>query len=251
MADLIVSDVDGCITPEESAPFTIEHLMPVLSLIRDSASRKNALPPITLCTGRPQPYVEVLAKLFDIRLPIICENGAVLYTLHGNWSRYAAGVTEEKINGLRTIRTHLEREFLPKHPAARYQFGKEAMLSIYSEEHDALVRAQEAIEAFVTKEGVPPVIVNLSHYYLNISMDDVDKGTALHGLMQELGVPRDKVVAIGDTIGDMPLREMADYFACPSNSHEPIRNVANYVSPYPDARGMADILRLPQCQQVF
>jgi hydroxymethylpyrimidine pyrophosphatase-like HAD family hydrolase len=81
-------------------------------------------------------------------------------------------------------------------------------------------------------------------------MAGVDKGTALLGLMQELGVPREEVVAIGDTVGDMPLRETADFFACPANAQDEIRAVADYVSPYPDARGLVDILRLPECQQL-
>jgi HAD superfamily hydrolase (TIGR01484 family) len=250
MASLIVTDVDGCVTPEDSAPFDLTHLTPLIELIRGSAGKTHSLPPVTLCTGRPQPYVEVLAKLLDIRLPIICENGAVLYTLDGNWSRYAAGVTEEKVAGLRAIRAFIERDLLPNHPKARYQFGKEAMLSVYSEAHAELSRMQEAVETFAAREALPPAVINLTHFYLNISMAGVDKGTALLGLMQELGVPREEVVAIGDTVGDMPLRETADFFACPANAQDEIRAVADYVSPYPDARGLVDILRLPECQQL-
>lgn len=251
MADLIVTDVDGCVTPEESVAWDMTHLTTLINLTRGSAANKNSLPPITLCTGRPQPYIEVLAKLLDIRLPIICENGAVLYTLHDNWSRYAEGVTQDKIDGLRAIRAYLDNDVLPNHPAARYQFGKEAMLSVYSEEHDALVNVQRAVEAFIARGEAPPAVINLSHYYLNISMEGVNKGTALYGLMQEQGVSRENTVAIGDTVGDMPLRETVEYFACPANAHQAIKDVANYVSPESDIRGLVDILRLPECQQLF
>lgn len=248
MAALIVTDVDGCVTPEDSAPFDLAHLTPLIALLRGSACKTNTLPPVTLCTGRPQPYVEVLAKLLDIRLPIICENGAVLYTLDGNWSRYTAGVTEAKIAGLRAIRAFLERDLLPKHPNARYQFGKEAMLSVYSDAHAELARIHEAVEAFATREALPAAVINLTHFYLNISMAEVDKGTALLGLINDLGVARDQVVAIGDTVGDMPLRDTAGFFACPANAQDEIRAVADYVSPYPDARGLVDILGLEVCQ---
>jgi hypothetical protein len=39
------------------------------------------------------------------------------------------------------------------------------------------------------------------------------------------------------------LRDAVGFFACPANSHQIIKAVADYVSPYPDIEGMLDILR--------
>jgi hydroxymethylpyrimidine pyrophosphatase-like HAD family hydrolase len=47
-------------------------------------------------------------------------------------------------------------------------------------------------------------------------------------------------------MSDRPIAERVSYFACPSNAVEEIRAMAAYTSPYPEARGVADILaRLP------
>ena len=101
-------------------------------MVHPAAMGEGELPPMTLCTGRPQPYVEALAKILDIRLPLICESGAVIYTLADNHARYAKGVTAEKVAGLRAVRCFVEDEILPKYPGTLLQFGKEVQISVYS-----------------------------------------------------------------------------------------------------------------------
>lgn len=113
----IITDIDGCLSPEESEPWDLDLFWELARLCRAAADGKGPIPPMTLCTGRPQPYVEVLAKILDVRLPIIAENGAVLYSLHDNWSRFGPGVTAEKVHGLRVIREYLDDVLLPRFPA--------------------------------------------------------------------------------------------------------------------------------------
>ncbi|MFW5870063.1 MAG: HAD-IIB family hydrolase [Candidatus Sumerlaeota bacterium] len=243
---LIIADVDGCLSPEESVAWNLEAFADVARELR------NAAPPrrLTLCTGRPQPYVEVLMKLLDIRDPAICENGAVYYTLHDNYARFCPGVTEEKILGLRALRAFIETDILPKHPEAVMQFGKEAQMSIFSRQPDVFAGILEKIEAFLERNGGPDLLINTSHFYLNISLTGVDKGNALKHLLEMLGLEKSQVAGIGDTEGDLPLREQVGFFACPANSREPIKKIADYVSPYPDIRGMVDILQRPEMQPV-
>lgn len=248
-AKIIITDLDGCVSPEESIPWDMASFARFAKLAREAADGAGALPPITLCTGRPQPYCEVLMKQLDIRLPVICENGAVLYTLHDNYARYAPGVTEEKVEGLRDITSFLEREVLPHEPEAVLQFGKMAQLSVFSKRPELLPPIQERIDAFVARRGGPELLINASHYYLNISLTGVDKGSTLRHLLGELGIARDEAVGIGDTEGDMPLRESVAFFACPSNAHGIIREAADYVSPYPTIEGVLDILDRPAFQR--
>ena len=242
---LIVADIDGCISPEASVAWDLEKFARFAAFARDAAARRDGLPPLTLCTGRPQPYAEVLAKIFDIRLPIVCENGAVLYTLTDNRSRFGPGVTDAKIASLRAVRGFIETELFPKFPEAVYQFGKEAQLSVFSARPEIFVAMQEAIEAFVAREKHEPLIISPSHFYLNISMEGVNKGTTLRALFEELGVSGAEAAGIGDTVGDLPLREAVGFFACPANAQPEIKAVADYVSPFEDIAGMLDILEGP------
>lgn len=243
--ELIILDIDGCISPEESVPWDLDCFAELARLSRAASAGHGSLPPFTLCTGRPQPYVEVLMKMLDIRMPAICENGAVIYTLHDNCSRYGPGVTQEKIEGLRAVRSFVEHEILTGHPELVYQFGKEAQLSVFSNQPEVFPAVRDKIEAFVAERGGPDMSITLSHYYLNISLTGVDKGSSLEALLDELGVDKAHTAGVGDTEGDLPLRDAVGFFACPANATPAIRAVADYVSPFPNIRGVLDILARP------
>lgn len=251
MVKLIITDIDGCLSPEDSSAWDAELFASLMNLARKAAARRTTLAPITLCTGRPQPYVEPLAKLLDIRMPIICENGAVVYSLDDNWSRFGPGVTNKKLEGLRAVRRFIEREILPAHPEALYQFGKEAMLSVYSAEPRILPHIQQAIADHIHDRELPPVVMGLTEFYLNISMTGVDKGTTLAWLLDDLGIAKEEAVGIGDTMGDLPIHDEVGWFACPGNAAAALQAEADYVSPYLDLRGLIDILYQPACQQSF
>jgi len=244
----IITDLDGCVSPEESVPWDLGLFFEFARLSRAASAGETSLAPLTLCTGRPQPYAEVLMKILDIRAPVICENGAVLYSLHDNWARVGPGVTAEKIQALRAVRTFIETELLPDHPEAVIQFGKEAQVSVFSKQPDILREMQPRVERFVREHG-PELIINCSHYYLNLSLAGVDKGSMLRVLLEELGVERNRVAGIGDTVGDLPLREAVGFFACPANAQAEIKAAADYVSPEPTIAGLLDILALPPMQR--
>jgi len=245
----IITDVDGCLSPEESVAWDPDQFMRLVRISQQASAGLGRVAPLTLCTGRPQPYAEALMKLLDVRAPAICENGAVLYSLHNNTARYGPGVTPEKIRGLRQVRAFIEAEILPAYPEAVMQFGKEAQLSVFSQKPALFAAIRPAIERFARDNGGPQLDINTSHFYLNISLAGVDKGESLRALLAELGVTRDEVAGIGDTEGDLPLRQAVGYFACPANAKEPIRRVADYVSPYPLLEGVLDILGRPEFQR--
>lgn len=237
---LIVSDVDGCLAPEESAAWNLERFAALAARVRGAGSGEGL--PFTLCTGRPQPYVEVLMKLLDVRVPAICENGAVIYSLHDNRSVYGPGVTELKLEELREIRRFITSDLLRRHPQAVHQFGKEAQISVFCGDPSRIPLLADEVRAFAERFSDDPVDIGASHYYLNISLRGVTKGSAMQALMAQLGVVREQVAAVGDTAGDLPLREQAGFFGCPSNATPETAARADYVSPYPDAAGLMDIL---------
>ena len=242
----IICDIDGCISPEESIPWDLEPFWQFARISQEASAGRNTLAPLALCSGRPQPYVEVLMKILDIRAPAICENGAVLYSLSNNWARYGPGVTEQKIQGLRAVRTFIETKILPSEPGVLMQFGKEAQLSLFSEHPEVFEPIKRQVEEFTKKTGGPTLLITDSHYYLNISLAGVDKGTTLEKLLGELGVNKEELAGIGDTEGDLPIRDKVGFFSCPANAREGIKAVADYVSPYPLLRGTLDILQRPE-----
>lgn len=246
---LIITDVDGCVSSEASVPFEIESFATLCRISREASAGRGSIAPMTLCTGRPQPYVELLTKLMDIRFPAICESGAVLYDLAGNHARYAPGISHERLAGLRRVRSFIETEVLTKYKTLM-QFGKESQLSVFSETPEIFGEIKPMIEQFDREQNGPGLLVNASHCYLNVSLAGADKGSAIRHLLQELGLKREEVAGIGDTEGDLPLEREVGFFACPSNSTAEVKEVADYVSPHATIEGLLDILKRPEMKRV-
>ncbi|OQC06144.1 MAG: Stress response protein YhaX [Candidatus Hydrogenedentes bacterium ADurb.Bin101] len=84
---------------------------------------------------------------------------------------------------------------------------------------------------------------------MNIDLKGVTKGAAVDSLIEQLGLNRESVAGIGDTLGDMSIREAVGFFACPANAVPGLKAVADYVSPFPDVQGMLDIFERPELQR--
>ena len=157
---LIISDIDGCISPEESRAWDWPAFSRFAALSHAASEGRGDLAPMTLCTGRPQPYVEALMKVLDIRFPAICESGAVLYSLSDNRSRFTPAITPEKIRGLHALRDHITTEIMPAFPGLVYQFGKEAQMSLYCEQPACFTEVAELVRAHAaTLPGLEVIII--------------------------------------------------------------------------------------------
>ncbi|MEA3324259.1 MAG: HAD hydrolase family protein [Euryarchaeota archaeon] len=82
----IVVDIEGCITPPDRTEIDLQkfqRLRCYCEYVRKSNERK--FPPLVICTGRSQGYVELLAQSLgmvdggNMDLPFVIENGSALY----------------------------------------------------------------------------------------------------------------------------------------------------------------------------
>lgn len=237
---IVFCDIDGCLTSEASVSIDLTAIDQLVTLFR--GPRRRHLPPVVLCTGRPQPYVELLLKILDLQTTAICENGAVYYNLVGNHARLAPCLDRGQVALLRKLREHIEVELLGDRGAAWLQYGKEAQVSVFSEDHGLLLEMEKKINEYVDRNGGPALDINTSHYYLNISLAGIDKGRAIRDILGEHGMTREDALGIGDTDGDMGIRRETGLFACPANARPSIMEVADYISPHPETAGVVDIL---------
>jgi hypothetical protein len=68
LVQLAVVDVDGCLTPGEAGDWNWQALQAIQEL-NLRARRGESLPAVTLCTGRQEPYVEVLMQAIGAYVP--------------------------------------------------------------------------------------------------------------------------------------------------------------------------------------
>lgn len=237
--DAVISDNDGCLVSESSAPMDAPRLARLAEHNRLAQERADR-PVLTICSGRPQPFAECMCRLLgNTTLPVIAENGVWLYHPDGNRYERDPRIAAAHLAAIHEARLWVERDLGPR--GVVMQPGKEASISLYHPDTDFLRSLEEPVrEAFAAHEW--PLRVSMTWLYINCDLSHVSKGTGLDRFTAQTGLRRERLAGIGDTMGDMPIRERVAWFACPANADERLKAVADYTSPYPEAEGVLDIV---------
>lgn len=237
--DLIISDNDGCLVAEDTSPLDLESLGKLAAHNR-LAQTQHDRPLLTICSGRPQPFAEAMCRLLANRTaPCIAENGVWMYNPADNTYEMDPSITAEHRAAVREAGAWLEAEYGPN--GVSQQPGKAASISLYHADTEYLKSIGPRIRDEFARRGWP-LRVSMTWFYINCDLAHVSKGTGMDRLIARTGIARDRLMGIGDTTGDMPIRERVAFFACPANAHDDIKKVADYVSPFPEARGVVDIV---------
>ena len=69
-----------------------------------------------------------------------------------------------------------------------------------------------------------------SENFIEVVPDGVDKGAALEFLLQDIGIKREKAIAVGDNVNDLRMIQIAGLGVAMANSTEAVKRVADYVT---------------------
>lgn len=237
--DLVICDIDGCLTPEKPGPFDIDALSRIAEY-NHLAHKLGDRPCITVCTGRPQPYAEAMCRLLgNASVHCVAENGVWLYHPGTNEYRMEPSITEAHLAIVHEAERWMRQEYALE--GFTIQPGKAASVSLYHPNRDRLMAKVPEVRETVEQRGWP-FRVSTTWYYINIDLTHVSKGTGIERLLAETGLSPDRVAGIGDTLGDHFIADRVAFFACPANADDEIKKRAHYISPHEEAEGVLDIL---------
>jgi len=237
---LVVVDVDGCLTPGEAQPWNFEALSYVAQLNRE-ARHNLQMPAITLCTGRQEPYVEVLMQAIDAHLPAIYENGGGLYFPQEYRFAESPLITPEMREVLSEVKAALRREVVET-GRGYFQPGKEVSLTLYPTNRTTVHELYRiAIEVLTAHQAHYTAQASVS--CVDILPQGVDKGSGVKWLSDETGTPLAQIGGIGDSTSDLKFLRLVGHSAAPANATDEVKAAVDYVSPYEDGDGVVDILR--------
>jgi len=236
----VVIDVDGCLTPGEGRPWNFEALKYIARLNRRAQKDATQLA-VTLCTGRQEPYVEVLMQAIDAHLPGIYENGGGLYFPREYRFVENPLITPAVRGAWAGIKAALQREVVEA-GLGYFQPGKEVSLTLYPLDqvgvHQLYLATAKVLETcnagYVAQESVSCV---------DVIPKGIDKGAGVRWLSQETGIPLDQIGGIGDSASDLRFLSIVGSSAAPANATAEVRARVDYVSPHEDGNGVVDILR--------
>lgn len=238
---IAVVDVDGCLTPGEAGEWNWEALRAICDFNR-RARQGQPVPGVTLCTGRQEPYVEVLMQAIGAYLPGIYENGCGLYFPDGYRFVEHPSITPSQRDAVATARATLYRQVVT--PGLGYfQPGKEASLTLYPCPGTGVGRLHEAVSrALSGHDAVEQLTVQASVTCVDVIPAGIDKGAGVRWLSKEVGCPLAHLGGIGDSTSDLKFLRLVGWPAAPANATAEVKANVAYVSPYDDGDGVVDIL---------
>lgn len=239
--DLVICDIDGCLSSESHAPINGPALSAIAEHNRQAITDRDR-PIVTLCSGRPIAFVECLCRLLhNTLIPCIGENGVWIWRPADNSFQIEPTITEEHLEIVHEARKLL-RSLYQEHGVIQ-QPGKSASTALYHPDTEYLRSIQPTIAEAFDKQGWP-IRVSMTWLYINCDLLHVNKGTAIDRLLAETLIDPQRTAGIGDTMGDKFIADRVSWFGCPANAEAEIKKSATYVSEHQEVEGVLDMLKL-------
>lgn len=237
--DLVICDIDGCLSSEASLPFDLDQLAIIAAHNRRAVAAGDRAV-LTVCSGRPQPFAEAMSRLLQNTLmPCVCENGAWVYHPGTNVYTLDPAITPGNLEAVGELSRWARREFGPG--GTTQQPGKTASVTLYHPDTAYLKSLMPRLVEECTLRKWP-FRISMTWLYINCDLLHVNKGTGLDRMLKECRLDRARLAGIGDTTSDSYIAERVAFFACPSNAQAAIKEHAHYISPHAETRGVIDIL---------
>src|SRR5207253_6338681 len=100
-----------------------------------------------------------------------------------------------------------------------------------------------SLESAVVRRGLSVSLVYSGPEYLEMTAAGVSKGNALRRLVDDLGIPRDRVLVIGDAPNDVSMFQEAGLAVAMGNAAADVQGAADIVAPTLEEDGVAWTLR--------
>ncbi len=237
---LIICDIDGCLGPEAQGTVHSAEGLARLRRYNEAAHAGAPWPALTLCSGRPLPYVEALARVLDVRHPAIAENGVWLWTPSAPPACDPAiepAIREGLAAFSRWVRTAIEPRGVQRQP------GKECSLSLRPTDPATLDTLVTELATYCAEHDLP-LRISRTVEWVNCDLLVIDKGTGVCRLREHCGLAREQLAAIGDTPHDLAMRREVARFGAPGNAHPDVKALADRVSTHTELRGVFDLLAI-------
>lgn len=242
--DAMLLDVDGCLVAGRSG--SSEGYYDGLRTI----SQFGGKVPISFCTGRDRNYVEATAGFLG--WPdcwSVIESGIALFNPRTKSLIFNPLLTEAKRMVFEnTVKQAVER-FLARYPSLFLYPGN--MFCIAIERLNGGISITEVFEEMQAELGEYAkkgfITITHSDVAVDIAPAGISKASGVEFLLKKTpGLNPDRILGIGDSNGDLSFMKKVGMVGCPANANTDcktlVRDKGGHVSPYPHARGVADVI---------
>lgn len=238
---LVALDIDGTVLPRDAG---------VSAENRRWISRARQLGlEVTFATGRHRSsMVEQLAKELGFTVPFVTANGSEVWTPDGKLlERHTLPVEDifflqdlagqYKANYWAAMSSRVARtgQFPDPKDYSKYEWLK---FGFWSRDASAISGLWQALREHGGFE-----LSNSDPSNIEINPLGVNKASGLKVVCEYVGIDPGQMVAIGDSLNDIPMIEMAGLGVAMGNAQQPVKDAADRVAPAVDEDGVAKTLR--------
>ncbi len=241
MIRLIVSDIDGCLTEGGISRFDLDFLKHLQEWNR-SARENDHIPPITVCTGRPQPYVEAMVQAIDCFMPVICESGGVLYDFSTRTLLINPTFDVEMKKKYNLLYRHIGEQFLNGTRPIALEPGKFTEITIIPYHPLTVDALWNEADEFIQPYSVD-FRISRTRTVINFSSHLIDKGVGIKWLSEQTGIGCADMAGFGDSDVDALFLKEVRFAGCPHNAIPEVKLICHFVSKFPTNRGFMEFLK--------
>lgn len=221
MIKLFITDIDGCLTKPFEAPDW--ELISAIRQLNIKSKRTQEIPPITICTGRPQPYAEAVAQWLDVRFPIVFESSG-LYYLKENRIELHEDFSEDAREKVDELKNWLLNNIISSYSGMELEFAKIMDAGLIHTDMKVIDEVVPRIKSFVASH-YPDFEVHKTEVSVNTLLKSSNKKKGILQLCKHIGVTPEEVAYIGDSSGDIPALEIVGHAFAPANAHINVKKV--------------------------
>lgn len=229
MIELFVTDIDGCLGLP-FVPYDLEGLGTLRGYAEEAGrpGDDRAKPALTICSGRPYPYVEALTQTLDVRTPVLFEAGAGLFDPVAAKTLWSPRWTKDLESTMEELRHWLATECIPG-TRLMLDHAKRTHAGVITPDPDEIAELRPRVERYVD-ENADGLRVFTTDNSVDIVPGGITKRHGLAWLADTLDVEMDEIAYIGDTNGDLEALDAVGTSFAPANAHEVVREQVDYVT---------------------
>lgn len=223
MIKLFVTDLDGCI----SMPFQTPDWGCITQIreLNQQSLEDSTIPPLTICSGRPYPYVEAVAQWLDVRLPVIFESGG-MYNLETNQFDQSGFFDDEMLEHVNELKQWMRSNIISRYPNGIMEFSKMMDAGFVHPEAEVIDEVLPEITRHV-EEHYPEFEVHHTDISVNIILSKNNKKAGISKLSAHLDLDASEIAYIGDSKGDIPALEIVGRSFAPQNAKSYVKDVVD------------------------
>lgn len=239
MINLFITDIDGCLAEPFKAPDW--DLLSQIRALNQKSSTEPAIPPLTICSGRPFAYVEAVAQFLDITVPVVFESAGIFHPKEYRVSTNSI-FDEEAGRKIKELKKWLEKEIIPGWEGLSLEFSKYMDAGLVHPDKETILGLYPQIQDYVAV-NYPGFEVHYTDVSINIVVSANNKRTGIQDLCDLLAIDVSETAYIGDSSGDIPGLNLVGQPFAPINASDEVKAVAE-ILPYQSTKAVLAAYKL-------